>query len=263
MVAVLSLQLAGAFVNTGNVLARAYAATESLTSYRLVKIEYAQQREADEPVLSSRLEIDYAGADRFRWTHRVFSTFLLGVGEIDDETIVIDDDAYVRGRLHSDPSRSDRLLDQAAPSREATLASLDWLVSVERLPDETIDGVVCYHYRGTGDEGKIVAVLLAQQKEYLESRGLDPSGTVAQQMEESAREQQRELETVYDFWIGKDDYLVRQWQRVTRGQPMAVEVYEMTGTFRYSDFNTEIVIRPPLTESGELLPGWHLYSIEE
>ena len=56
---------------------------------------------------------------------------------------------------------------------------------------------------------------------------------------------------------------IRRWERVTRrlpGQPAPLserENYIWTGTARYYDFDEEIVIRPPLTESGRLLEGWH------
>jgi len=38
---------------------------------------------------------------------------------------------------------------------------------------------------------------------------------------------------------------------------------EITSIYKYSDFNENIIINPPLTETGELLEGWSVTSLGE
>lgn len=60
-----------------------------------------------------------------------------------------------------------------------------------------------------------------------------------------------------EIWIGKDDYFIRQITQIHEGD------YELsTYSTRYYDFNTDITIEPPLTASGELLPGWEVENIQ-
>ncbi|MFC1865359.1 anti-sigma factor family protein [Chloroflexota bacterium] len=60
-----------------------------------------------------------------------------------------------------------------------------------------------------------------------------------------------------EFLIYQDGYLVRE----------KIQRYESHGTIennsiKYYDFNTNISIKPPLTATGELLPGWEMMDIE-
>lgn len=61
----------------------------------------------------------------------------------------------------------------------------------------------------------------------------------------------------FEVWIGKDDYLIRQMTQRTEDEN-AISTY----ITRYYDFNADIVIKPPLATSGELLPGWAVENIE-
>jgi hypothetical protein len=60
--------------------------------------------------------------------------------------------------------------------------------------------------------------------------------------------------TTVDFWISKDDYLIRKVQYVTSSQEGEVL---HTKTMIYSGFNQPITIEPPLDAEGNLLPGWY------
>ncbi len=42
-------------------------------------------------------------------------------------------------------------------TKEDTLELLSWLINMKKLPDETIDGVSCFHYQGEIDMDKYVA----------------------------------------------------------------------------------------------------------
>jgi len=61
----------------------------------------------------------------------------------------------------------------------------------------------------------------------------------------------------FEIWIGKDDYLIRQTTQRTEHENAISTI-----TTRYYDFNTNITIEPPLTTSGELLPGWEVENIQ-
>ena len=60
-----------------------------------------------------------------------------------------------------------------------------------------------------------------------------------------------------EIWIDKDEHLVRQTM-----QNWEDEMGVSTHSTRYYDFNTDIAIEPPLTATGELLPGWEVKDME-
>jgi hypothetical protein len=60
-----------------------------------------------------------------------------------------------------------------------------------------------------------------------------------------------------EAWIGKDDHLIRQ---ISQRSETAATI--STYTTRYYDYNADITIKPPLDDSGGLLPGWKVASIE-
>ena len=60
-----------------------------------------------------------------------------------------------------------------------------------------------------------------------------------------------------EIWIDKDEHLLRQTM-----QNYEEEKTISTNSTRYYDFNADITIEPPLTTSGELLPGWEVKNIE-
>jgi hypothetical protein len=118
-----------------------------------------------------------------------------------------------------------------APDEDDTAEELNSITGVKQLPDETMDGVICYRFTGT------------------DSR--NPNCTL-------------------DLWIGKDDYLIRQ-EILRPENPGAEYSYEVNGETRYYksytaitefyDFNEPIDIQPPLDASGNLLPGWRVYEM--
>lgn len=103
------------------------------------------------------------------------------------------------------------------PGKSKTLTFLQYLTSTQQLPDEIIDGVECLHYKGIsgGQFGTAGGVPI-------------------------------------EFWIGKDDFVIRQ---ITQQLP------EQAGTGlisirKYYDFNAPIIIQAPIAASGDLLVGW-------
>ncbi len=273
VVTILSLHLSGFFISPASVIAKAYAATKGLTSYRTVSDTYVKKQEADELVYSWHSEFEYAGPDRYhlmKHTPEVpegyFSTYF-------HETIVIGDQEYSRGDL-SFPLTPE-IVAELIPTKERTLELLNLLVDIETMPEETVDGVDCYHYRGTVDMEKWLdwaRPYLEQALEWIyeymiekypdfDFEPFDP-----EEMMKTVPSIFNIFEETYEFWIGKDDYLIRQLKDVMQSLMNLSEVgvfHLAVSTSQYYDFNEPIVIEPPLTESGELLPGWRVTSLEE
>jgi hypothetical protein len=130
-----------------------------------------------------------------------------------------------------------------------TVEILDTLVGLVELPDEKIDGVSCFHYRGNID-------MEAQLEEQIAN--LDPTQPG---YEEQLRfyEQLIQSEHNVEFWIGKEDYLLRRMdtqQDVTYtddiGKDTESEVdIHVAYSCRFYDFNQSITIEPPVTEMVE------------
>ena len=86
----------------------------------------------------------------------------------------------------------------------------DLLTDLEKLSDEEIDGVECFRYRGKVD--------------------VDP-----------------EWKTDVEFWIGKDDYLIRQIKSDLESTSRPGEEKWMVSSLpKYYDFNQLIKIEPPV-----------------
>ena len=120
------------------------------------------------------------------------------------------------------------------------------LVGLVELEDEEIDGVDCFHYKGSVD-------MKARGEE--ERAKLDPSQPYYE-------ERMGALE-IYDQWqlhsefrVGKEDFLLRQLKQHQEvvfvkdaGEDTEREEhYSITATFRFFDFNQPIQIEPPPAE---------------
>jgi len=132
---------------------------------------------------------------------------------------------------------------------------LDSLVGLVEMVDEEIDGVDCFHYKGSVD-------MKARGEE--EKAKLDPS-------QPDYEDRMRALE-IYDqwqlhseFWVGKADFLLRQLKQHQEvvfvkdaGEDTEREEYYSTmATFRFFDINQPIQIEPP---PAELIEGVNLTS---
>ena len=130
-----------------------------------------------------------------------------------------------------------------------TVEILDTLVSLVKLGDEKIDGVICSHYRGSVD-------IEAQVEEQIAN--LDPSQPYYDDLVKSI-EQRLQSEQNVEFWIGKKDYLLRQveiYQEMVytenTGEDTESQTHAIATTnVRFHDFNQSITIEPPVTEMVE------------
>ncbi len=127
-----------------------------------------------------------------------------------------------------------------------TVEILDTLVSLVKLGDEKIDGVICFHYRGSVD-------IEAQVEEQIAN--LDPSQPYYDDLVKSI-EQRLQSEQNVEFWIGKKDYLLRRVDTQSEmiftedeGEDTESQTHvTATTNFRFYDFNQSITIEPPVTE---------------
>ena len=200
------------------VMAKVYAATSSLQSYRMTST-LVSIFEGETSEQSSEWE--------FAFPNRYHGKVTLE-GEA-YEFIIIGDKKYAReaadGRLYI------IAWSRFIPSKEHTLEILDSLTDLKKLPDEKIEGVDCYHYWGRVDMERMIEEHKAE---------LEQLSTMKHNVE---------------LWIGKEDYLIRQIIHDMDGFPLEGTSRAVA---KYYDFNEPITIEPPETASGELLVGWRL-----
>jgi len=120
------------------------------------------------------------------------------------------------------------------PITEA-LEPLDLLIDLEQLPDEEIDNVQCLHYRGKIDMDAFV------DKEKAE---------MGSQLPPELLELMRRGSMEVEFWVGKDDYLIRQMKRLDHMPEWEAGTAEaswilQTMVVRFYDFNEPISIEAP------------------
>ena len=232
LVALLVMQPWSAFLGPGAVMAKAYAATTELQSYRMSSsIKSMLEGKTSE----ATFEMEFVAPDRHRGKATTNGDWV--------EFIIIGDKQYIRD---SDPSRTTSvgISSSSILSREDTLKIIDSLTDLEKLPDEKIEGVDCVHYRGRVDIDRMIEEQKAK---------LDPRTPHYEEMLKGL-EDMRNMKTEVGLWVGKEDYLIRQLR-----QDMEVPLEGTSRVMmRYYDFNEPITIEPPTTASGELLPGWRL-----
>jgi len=125
----------------------------------------------------------------------------------------------------------------------STVEMLDSLVGLVKLPDEKIDGVSCFHYRGSID-------VEAQVKDRIAN--LDPTLPGYEEIVQAMAQQPRSEQNV-EFWVGKEDYLLRQIDTQAdmvytddEGKDTEREVsISATYSLRFYDFNQPIQIEHP------------------
>lgn len=135
----------------------------------------------------------------------------------------------------------------------SAVQSLKVLVDISELQDEKIDSIDCYHYIGS---------LNMQQQREEQFTALDESDPLYEQLKQSYESIEYTRDDV-EFWISKDDYLLRQYtvymltttNKDESKDTEEVENYGSTTTLRFYDYNEPIDITAPSTEPVE---GVHL-----
>jgi len=184
-------------VSPQSVMAKAYAATENLQSYRMFYRSITQTAEGETSEFTT--ESEFSAPERYH-------VKLIADDDV-TEFIIIGGKSYAR---NGDPSKNVTFAVSRSSSsfltKEITLKMLDGLTDLKELPIENIDGTDCLHYRGRVDMEKQIEEI---------KTNLDPSDPHYQRLLEEA-EQLRRWKTQVELWIGKHDYLIRQinydWQ---------------------------------------------------
>jgi len=240
VIALLILQPWGSSLGPQRVLAKTYTAFSEVKSFRM---EFSFSGTSEDEYIEATGLLEYGDSDNY------YSKVVVN-GQPVEEIIVVGDQVFSRVAVTNNTPDYSWL----APSKEKTQELLQSLVNVELLPDETIDGKDCFHYRGMVDFASGYEEQIAQ---------LDPENPHYELRKESLERSAEYLRQLwrqeFEIWIGKDDYLLRrkiQFFQVTPPEPE--EQVTATMTTRYYDFNEPIVIAPPLDDNGELLPGWTL-----
>jgi len=231
------------------VLAKAQTALTSVQSYRTIDKAYdydPSTKDMSLQVYQAETETDVTGG-RFH-----FKKEGLSIGYF-HEQIGIGKQVYTRGEASVTSTVEER--QESTPSAILTQKQLDMLVKIEVLPDENIDGVACFHYRGTVDTEKFIQQQKARWKNIFQE-------TLLQEFIDNVDKTWRSSKVTQEFWIGKDDYVIRQWKELITD--VTGEVGDSAGMeiVKYYDFNVPIVIEAPLDESGALLPEWSVATVE-
>lgn len=259
LITFLILNFTGFFLNTESVIARAFEETAAVTSYRALGDFMVTNTETGEIKHVEFAEWEYSAPDRF---HSLIGRY---GGYYSYDTIYIGNDVYTYV-LHREIREEDlHGYQESVPSTEKTLEAFSLLKDIERVEDEVIDGVGCLHYRGTIDGDKYNEKMRQAREEMVLRSFPDLTGEELDRFIEPMERRWREMTVTHDIWIGKNDYLIRQWTESGLGGSYNIWPGAETSstTIRYFDFNEEIVIEAPLDKDGNLLEDWNLTSFPE
>ena len=238
-------------------VAMAQAAMAKLQSYRMSLVIREGADEA--PTITSHT-MEFAAPDRYHETYT-------GEGGDSEEYILIGDRVYGKDvDLSSIGSSTGATLRTRAFSSmvttEAATRMLDYLKDIKKFPDETVDGTVCLHYRGTVDFEKYYRGAIQHMQETNASEGLPP---LSKETQEKMLNEARSIRgsQVIDMWIGKSDYLMRRMIQNIRGPNFEDMTQHAIMEFTFYDFNVPITIEAPVDANGQVLPGWTSASLIE
>jgi hypothetical protein len=172
------------------------------------------------------------------------------------EIIIIGDDFYTNNAQYLAAANAGMsvLMSVAAniPSEEHTRITLERLTDIKELAIERIEGATCRHFQGRVDVEKSIEEQIAS---------LDPEQANYDMLVEALREQiemMRDVKTVVDVWVGRDDGFIRQMRYEAQVGSEHSEASAISSQLiQYYDINKSIVIEPPLDNNGALLPGWY------
>jgi len=256
-----------------DVFTRALAITQQPESFRVMSKTYEYFNDGWKHSISSIYE--YGGDNLYHLLFEPTEEYkeaypFMGITL---ELIIIEDQIYSRNYITPPEITYDS--DDNGPTSDNTLKILEMLIDIEELSDAEVNGTDCYHYRGILDVEKFLEwfypVFLedaATMKEISEEEyGIEYD---VEQGWETIQHIYRSKESIYEYWIGKDDYLIRKrvlTERKLLENPLPLDDLSGESTRQiiteYLDFNEEIIIEAPLDESGELLEGWVLTTPEE
>ena len=228
------------------VMAKAYAATTSVQSYRFnLSIIY----DPNDSASNAHFDAEYSAPDRYHV--QMIETEKDQI----EEFIVIGNKQYVKNTNMSKNMITATITGfSSLLKKETTLGYLDMLTDIQKLPDENIDGVDSFHYKGKIDVEQQIA---EAKRSMLESRARLGTEHPTDEEIEKDLEHMRSGNTTFELWIGKEDYLIRQL-KIERNNGL---LNTSIATFKFYDFNEPITIEPPLDAQGNLFPDWQMAGI--
>lgn len=256
------------FLTPEKVMAKAYAATEALESFRVTSSTASNVAGMTAWVNEYSMEIEYVSETQYRIN--LYSAE--GYYPYSEAELIVHANKIYRRELTTPTTTPTHVsglmsflinetinghLQLPLNSKENTLNLLDSLVNIKKLSTEKIDGVMCLHYKANGDMEKMIA---ESKVKIPENYSLDPSDASTQKILQDYEDFWRMRQENVEFWIGKDDYLLRQYVIVIQpsSESNLISSRNSRDIYRYYDFNEPIVIQAPLDSSGELLPGWRV-----
>ena len=224
--------------DAGDIIMEARMAIERVETYRIeATVIYAEDGETTR----SDMQFEFVSPDRWRTitVNDDVTSESIGIGQTQYDRDAGSDDWEVREWPESFS------FGNVAVGYVEALGSL---VELVKMADEEIDGVDCFHYKGSID-------MKARGEE--ERAKLDPSEPYYEERVE-ALEIYDHWQLTFEFWIGKEDYLLRQLEQhqsvvliEDAGEDTERGVHHSTtATWRFFDFNRPIQIEPPVTESA-------------
>ncbi|MFC1998400.1 anti-sigma factor family protein [Chloroflexota bacterium] len=131
-----------------------------------------------------------------------------------------------------------------------SVLTLEFIFNVEVLPDEIIAGVTCIHLKGNvSPKAYVLSNLRKQLESETDPDKIEELQSYIELQEEMAREMIASMDPselgVREYWIGKDDYLLRQQRDI---MDSSGEIYT---TVNFSNFNGtfEMEVPPDATPS--------------
>ena len=260
-------------------LAQALANTQDLQSFRSSWLSEVRLPDTAEWIAYLYGERDYAGFGRIRNKTRSDYDYKDGVVDnwVDHEYIISDNTVYLRemtGPLPFSLGAMNQLSEEGSAMIRQPADSLKLLPDIKRMPDEKIDGITCVCYKGVVDMDLFVEYVLAGSEKLARGRAERFSEAMgdeltddewAEQWAAHAKQSQISLRTrqiEYEYWIGKDDGLLHQMRSVDTSAPYVKANMPLSEdrrqTYRYYDFNEDILVEPPLDDQGNLLPDWRI-----
>lgn len=225
------------------VIEKAIEASEQVQSYR---VEMEINSIEKENTSQTNMVMEFVAPDRLHVITRMSGEF-----DSSEEQIQIGTKMYTRESSTDDWHVSD-WGDERMAARDLAggmLLSFNELKDIEILKDEKIDGADCYHFIGKTD-------IQGQREEELAL--LDETDPLYEQLKQSV-ESIEYIRDDMEFWIDKDDYLLRQCTVYMdtrtykdKGEDTEeVESYGSTTTLRFYDYNEPIEITAPSTEHAD------------
>ena len=221
------------------VISKAQAAIEEVQTYRL---EMMGIHTENGETTQSNARIEFVSPDRLHTTtvNNDGTAETIRIGQIEYRFETFDNNWHVRQWPESFPFTN---------FAAGMVEMLGSLVGLVEMTDEEVDGVDCFHYKGSID-------MKAKGEE--EKAKLDPSQPDYEERM-MALEAYDRWQLQSEFWVGKGDYLLRQLKQHQEGvfikdageDTEREERQSITFTFRFYDFNTPITIEAPLAELVE------------